>query len=251
MSSQIPVACRDCKREGHQVRDCRIRIIQFSVFNRKCPRELALAELGTGERTIPPPSPRLPKTVAGDQYLEIPLNQIFWKEPIRKAIKEEDIKNIAMSFTCHGQIEPIVVDPWWSPRRGGEGEGMYEGVVGRLRYEGMKFRKGATILARIHPFKDEREIIEWQLAENLHRRDLTAIEKAEAYRQLYEEIKKRTGSEQGVISAITKSLEELTGEKQAASTVYEYMQISELPQDVKEVITPERNVGVKHGRELL
>jgi len=253
MSAPIPVACKDCKREGLTLRDCRIRIINYAVFNRRCPRELAgvpvvteaakearRAEAPTTYIPTPPPLP-----AAGDQYVEIPLNRIFWKESIRKAVKEEDIKNMAMSFTCHGQIEPIVVAP---PNE----EGLYRGVVGRLRYEGMKSRMGATILARVHPFKDEREIIEWQLAENLHRVDLPAMDKAEAYRQLYEMQRDESGKIYGeqVVGALAKRIEGLTGGKQAERTIYKYIQMSYLPEGVKDFAV-DGKIGVEHGQQLL
>lgn len=231
--SYAPFTCAGCTKAGREVAECRIRVYQFSPHGRKCARE----------------EPEKPKVIAeagGDQYLEIPLELIYWREPIRKAIREEDVQNIAMSFTCHGQIEPIVVKP---PNE----EGMYDGVVGRLRYEGMRFRHGKTILARVHRFKSAREVREWQLAENLHRRDLTAIERAEAYRELYESLKEEFGGvkDKHIVSTIAKSLEELTGEKQAERSIRKYIQVSkDLPEEVKKTVTND-HFGIAHAEQLL
>jgi ParB family chromosome partitioning protein len=73
---------------------------------------------------------------------------------------------MASSLRLHKQIEPIVVKP-------PDEDGKYEGVIGRLRYEGAKHAHLKTILARVRHFKSLREVREWQLVENLHRRQLT------------------------------------------------------------------------------
>lgn len=158
--SSLPPQCRECTKNEAEADICRIRQVQFAVFGRKCPRE----------------EPEKPKVIAedvvGDRYLELPLELVYWKDPVRKDIRREDVDAMATSFTCHGQIEPIVVS-------GPDEEGRYEGVCGRLRYEAMRRFQGRPILARVHRFELALEKREWQLAENLHRRSLTALQRAE------------------------------------------------------------------------
>jgi ParB family chromosome partitioning protein len=182
-----------------------------------------------------------------DYYEELLLDSILWKDPVRKAVREEDIQNMATSFVCHGQIEPIVVKPTGK-------NGLYEGVVGRLRYEGAKHANRSTILARVHQFRSDSEVLEWQLAENLHRVDLSAIDKAEAYRQLYE-IHRETVPEAksiDIVSSVAKSLEEFTGERPAEKTIFHYLKLaSDLPEETKNLLTGETKFGVRHGLEIL
>lgn len=40
--SEIPAACRGCTKTEAQVDMCRIRIYQFTVFGKKCPRETSV-----------------------------------------------------------------------------------------------------------------------------------------------------------------------------------------------------------------
>jgi len=184
--------------------------------------------------------------VAGDKYLELPTDVIVWKDPIRD-IRKEDINNMAASFTCHGQIEPIVVD--WPHE-----EGKYEGVCGRLRYEAMKRFPGKPILARVHRFKSAREKREWQLAENLHRRDLTAIQKADAFKELYESYRDELGGvhDKHIVSTLAESLQEISGEKAPAErTIQKYIQVArELPNEVKKTVTGD-GFGLRHAEQLL
>lgn len=182
-----------------------------------------------------------------DQYVELQPNLIFWKDPIRKEIPAEDINSMATSFMMHGQIEPIVVE-------GPDQIGKYEGICGQMRYEAVKHFQGKPILARVHKFKHSREKREWQLAENLHRRDLTAMQRAEAYKELYDSMRAEYGGEvkdKNIVFTIAKRQEELTGEKPAERTVEKYIQVArELPEDVKKSVTGDA-FGIRHAEQLL
>lgn len=232
----LPSACMDCRKTDREVEGCRIRLVQFSVYGRKCPRE-------------EPEKPKVAAEVESDQYLEIPLEQIYWKKPIRDVFKQQDIVDMASSLRLHQQIEPIVVKP-------PDEDGRYEGVIGRLRYEGAKHAHLKTILARVHKFKSLREVREWQLVENLHRRQLTELERDEAYRELYDIIKQERGGvyDQHVVKDIAKKIEELTGEKPAERTIQKRIKIArELPQRVKEALktVTSDGFGIRHAEQLL
>jgi len=159
---------------------------------------------------------------------------------------QEDIQRMAQSLRVHGQIQPIVVKPQ-------NGEGLYEGVCGRLRYEGAKHAHIPEILARIHKFASESEVRAWELAENLHRRDLTAVQKAEGFKELYDSYRKELGGVKGkeIVSTIAQTQEDFDGEKPSEKTIYDYMHLCDLPNEVKEKIHINVNFGVAHGLELL
>lgn len=169
-----------------------------------------------------------------DKYISIPPSNIVWKTPIRD-FGDEDIKNMATSLQIHGQIQPIVCKP---PNR----EGLYEGVVGRLRYEGTKYARIPEVLVRVHEFKDEDEVLEWQLAENLHRRQLADHQKIETIQKLAELRKKHSPGE-SVIKGIVTAIQESTGEKKPEGTIKKALSVAQrLKKGVKTVLhrTPEK-----------
>jgi len=229
-------ACVGCERTEKEIEECRIYQYRFKALMKQCPKQ------------GPEPPKVIAEVVGGDRYLEIPTDLIVWKDPIRKDIKDEDVKDMATSFTMHGQIEPIVVD---GPDEGGK----YEGVCGRLRYEAMKRFPGRPILARVHKFMHPREKREWQLAENLHRRDLTTLQRAEAYQELYKSMREEFGGvhDKDIVGTIAKRQEELTGEEAPAEkTIHHYIRIAkELPEEIKRKVSPVSIFGIRHGLELL
>lgn len=157
-----------------------------------------------------------------DEYKEIEIDKIEWKDLVRPAIKESDIKAMSMSFLTHTQIQPIVVKPM-------DKHGKYEGVIGRLRYQASVFGKRKTIEARIHYFRDESEVKSWQLAENLHRVDLSVVEKSDAWEALYGRIKKEVPevkTDKPIITAMATSVHEMTNIKVAEKTIREYLRIA-------------------------
>lgn len=227
-------ACVGCEKTEKEIEECRIYQYKFKVFDKRCPRQ------------GPQPPKVIAEDVAGDQYLELPLELIYWKEPIRREITEEDVNDMSTSLVCHGQIHHIVVKP-------PDEKGTYEGVIGRLRYEGTKRHHGRTILARAHRFRDEAEVREWQLAENLHRRELSITQRADAYAKLRELLRQKMPhvDDEHIVSTMTKSLEEMTGEEPSKDKVWEYLRISaSLSESVKKIVDRGK-LGVRHVREIL
>jgi ParB/RepB/Spo0J family partition protein len=180
-----------------------------------------------------------------DEFKEIPLDEIYW--PDSTDITEQQINNMAASILVHGQIEPVVVCPH-------DEKNQYRGVVGRLRWEGMKYRwrgepEGKTILARIHHFKDESEILMWQLAENLHRREVTAMQKAHQYRELHTLLTKEH-NEEATLGTLVSAIEESTGNPESVKTVQHYLSLTKLEPRTQEVLTSEK-LPLRAGLELL
>ena len=184
-------------------------------------------------------------TMSTDLHEEILLDKIFW--PDSTDITQEQIHNMAASIRVHGQVEPIVVCP-------PDGKGMYRGVCGRLRYEGMKFGwqgspQDKTILARVYAFKGDVEMRMWQLVENLHRRDITAMQRALQYRSLYTLLKKEHG-EEATVQTLVMAIEDCTGNKQSKETVKHYLSLTTLQPETQEALTGER-MPLRYGLELL
>jgi len=150
-----------------------------------------------------------------DEFRLVPLESIEWKISLREFAGQE-IVDMGASLRVHGLIEPIVCHP--------DGEGKYLGVCGKLRFLGAKHAGLKDILARVHRFSGEDEMLEWALAENLHRRDLSALERAESYARLAE-LRKKCFPEESVVEGIAMSIEQLTGTKPAAQTVRKYLEI--------------------------
>jgi len=227
-------ACANCKKKDAEIGECRIYQYKFKVFGKRCPRQ------GLEKPKV------VAEDVAGDQYLELPLALIYWKEPVRTAIKQEDIQSMAVSLRVHKQIQPVVVKPV-------DENSLYEGVVGRLRYEGAKHARLKSVLARVHCFESSRQVLEWQLAENAHRRDLTEIERDDALARLHALHREEKGGvyDKAIVNSIAKTIEEQTGEKPSEKTVWQRIEIAKnLPEEVKKTLNV-KSFGVGHGIQLL
>lgn len=169
-----------------------------------------------------------------DEFKLVPVDKIHWKSSIRNFTRE-DVMNMGASLRTHGQLSCIIVKPE-------DREGMFEGVIGRLRFEGARHAHLETVLVRIHKFKDEDEVLEMQLCENLHRKSMTALEKAAAYGRLAQ-LRRRRFNEESVVQGISMSIEGLTGNKPAAQTVRKYLEI-----DAK-IGKEARNVSLRREQE--
>ena len=98
----------------------------------------------------------------------------------RRAISEDDVRDLAQSIGEKGILQPILV------RRAPEDPSFYEIIAGERRWR-------AAQLARLHELPvivkelSNSEVLEVALVENLQRRDLTPMEEGESYRRLMDE----------------------------------------------------------------
>lgn len=119
----------------------------------------------------------LPLDADGDAspagMVHVPLDQIDVNpyQP-RRDFEERELRELAESVRLHGVIQPVVV-------RGVEGR--FQLVAGERRFRAAKLAGIDRIPARVLEL-DDRQTFEIALIENLQRRDLNAIEKAEAFR---------------------------------------------------------------------
>lgn len=97
----------------------------------------------------------------------------------RKVFDEEALQELADSIKEHGVFQPVIL------KKSIKG---YEIVAGERRVKASSMAGKTTIPAIIRDFSDT-EMMEIALLENLQRENLNAIEEAQAYRKLLDELK--------------------------------------------------------------
>ncbi len=110
-----------------------------------------------------------------------------------------DLDELAESIKAQGVVQPIVVTP--------RTDGDYTIVAGERRWRAAG-RAGLTeVPVAIREVRDDRQLLEMALVENLQRTDLNPVEEAEAYRRLgsdfgmsHEEIARRVGKGRATVS---------------------------------------------------
>jgi ParB/RepB/Spo0J family partition protein len=100
-------------------------------------------------------------------------------EPVNE--KDPEIIELSKSITKYGVMQPILVRP------NGQG-GKYELIFGHRRLVAGKLSKLETIPSNIKAVKDD-EILEYQVTENLQRKDVHPMDEAVAFKSLIEKKK--------------------------------------------------------------
>jgi len=142
----------------------------------------------------------------------------------REEFGEESLDRLAQGILKHGLLQPIVVRP--------SGDG-FEVVVGERRFRAAKKAGLLEIPAVIQAYED-RDVIEVSLVENLHREELSAVEKGRACLNLVAKYPEMFPS----ASAIAERL------GYSASVVRDWMQLAEdTPRELQKLIGPETYRG--------
>lgn len=168
------------------------------------------------------------EVVAGEKVEKIPVRDIKPNpyQP-RKEFKKEALEELAESIKEHGVLQPVVV------RKQGKG---YELVVGERRFRAAKMALKKEIPAIIREF-DQQQMMELAILENLQREDLTALEEAEAYQNLMENL---NFTQEKLAQRLGKSRPYIANQVRLLS----------LPKDVQQLIA-EQIITPGHGRTLL
>jgi ParB family chromosome partitioning protein len=96
----------------------------------------------------------------------------------RTEFDDTQLEELAASIRIQGMIQPLIVTP--------TGKGTYTIVAGERRWRAAQ-RAGLTVVpVVVRQVRDDRELLELALVENLQRADLNPMEEAEAYRTLQE-----------------------------------------------------------------
>lgn len=145
----------------------------------------------------------------------------------RKEIDPQEIAQLAESLTNHGLLQPIVV------RRH---NGQYQLIAGERRLRAAKLAGWQSVPARVVN-ADDRQLAELAIVENLQRKDLNALEKAECFHRYLEEY--------GVTQ------EELANRLSLdRSTVANFIRLLDLPHAVQQALR-ENRITQGHARALL
>ena len=144
----------------------------------------------------------------------------------RKIFDEEKLKELAQSISLYGVIQPIIV------KKSIKG---YEIIAGERRYRASVMAGKTTIPAIIRDFSDE-EMMEIAILENLQRENLNAVDEANAYKTLMENLHL---TQDQVSKRVNKSRSHITN----------ILGILTLPEDVKKQIA-ENKITMGHARVL-
>lgn len=147
----------------------------------------------------------------------------------RRRFDEEALRELSESIAARGVVQPILVRP--AP----EGRG-YQLVAGERRWRASQ-RAGLHQIPAIVRDLDETETFTIALIENIQRQDLTAIEEADAYARLRDQL----GHSQDAIG-------QMTGKSR--SHIANILRLLELPESVRDLIASGK-LGMGHARALI
>jgi ParB family chromosome partitioning protein len=189
-----------------------------------------LSALIPAARPAPVPAPASPPAPARDlarpTELDIDLLAPNPRQP-RQHIEETHLDELAQSIRSHGLIQPIVV------RRVDE---RYEIVAGERRWRAAQRAGLLKVPVVVRNVPDEK-LLEVALIENIQRENLNAIEEAQAYRRLTDELGL---SQEQVASAVGKD----------RATVANYIRLLKLPAEVRNDLAA-GSLSMGHARAIL
>lgn len=123
-------------------------------------------------------APPTPKDRHGPAFLEdLPIGSIVLAKNVRE-LRPEDVEELARSIEQVGVLNPVDVS---MGKPGTPGDLKYTLVAGHRRVAAAKIAKLRTIPARVFELTPE-EVVEFQLTENLQRKDLSELEEARAFK---------------------------------------------------------------------
>ena len=146
----------------------------------------------------------------------------------RKYFDEVALDELTASISEKGLISPLTVR---------EVKGGYELIAGERRWRALKCLKKRTVPVYVLNTKDESDIIEMALIENLQREDLNAVEEAEAYAVLN---KKYNLSHEAIAKAV--------GKKRV--TISNALRLLKLPFDIRKSLI-DKKISAGHARAIL
>ena len=146
----------------------------------------------------------------------------------RKYFDKVALDELTASISEKGLISPLTVR---------EIKGGYELIAGERRWRALKYLKKRTVPVYVLHTKDESDIIEMALIENLQREDLNAVEEAEAYAVLN---KKYNLSHEAIAKAV--------GKKRV--TISNALRLLKLPFDIRKSLI-DKKISAGHARAIL
>lgn len=164
-----------------------------------------------------------------NQVVKVPVSAIVPNrfQP-RKVFNADNIAELASTIEQHGLLQPIILREYENQK--------YEIIAGERRFRAIQTLKWAELPAIVQTM-DDHETASMALIENLQREELTAVEEAQAYKDLMK------------LNDFTQaSLAEKMGKSQ--SFVANKLRLLKLSQPVQEAIM-NHEISERHGRSLL
>jgi ParB family chromosome partitioning protein len=145
----------------------------------------------------------------------------------RTVWNDDDLLELAESIRANGIIQPIIVRPF---------QGRYQLIAGERRFRAAQMASLSAIPALVRDVTDE-QLFEWSLVENIHRRDLNAIERAKAYQRYV-----------NAFSLTQAEAAQRLGEDR--SVIANHMRLLDLPEDVRQMLV-DGKLSMGHARAIL
>jgi ParB family chromosome partitioning protein len=147
----------------------------------------------------------------------------------RSMMHPEELQDLTASIREHGVLQPLIVTP-------GDMQGRYILIAGERRLQAARLAGLASVPVLVRQATDQQRL-ELAIIENVQRSDLSALEQAEAYRQLAEDFEL---SHEDIAARVGKSRVAVTNT----------LRLLKLPDAVKNALI-EGRVSEGHARALL
>jgi ParB family chromosome partitioning protein len=147
----------------------------------------------------------------------------------RSMLHPEELQDLTASIREHGVLQPLIVTP-------GDMQGRFVLIAGERRLQAARLAGLASVPVIVRPATDQQRL-ELAIIENVQRSDLSALEQAEAYRQLAEDFHL---SHEEIAARVGKSRVAVTNT----------LRLLKLPDAVKNALI-EGRVSEGHARALL
>ncbi len=166
----------------------------------------------------------------GNGVILIPVEKVLPnpRQP-RNMMHPESLEELTQSVREHGVLQPLIVTL-------GETDDIYVLIAGERRLEAARLAGLATVPVLVREATDQQRL-ELAIIENVQRSDLSALEEAEAYRQLAEDFGL---SHEGIAARVGKSRVAVTNT----------LRLLRLPDSVKNALI-EKRISEGHARALL
>jgi ParB family chromosome partitioning protein len=147
----------------------------------------------------------------------------------RRSVHPEELEELTASIREHGVLQPLIVTV-------GNTDGQYILIAGERRLQAARLAGLASVPVLVRQATDQQRL-ELAIIENVQRSDLSALEEAEAYRQLAEDFDL---SHEDIAARVGKSRVAVTNT----------LRLLRLPDSVKNALIESR-ISEGHGRALL
>ena len=147
----------------------------------------------------------------------------------RRDMHAEGLQELTESVKEHGVLQPLIVTP-------ADVEGQYVLIAGERRLRAARLAGLASVAVIVRQASDQQRL-ELAIIENVQRADLSALDEAEAYRQLAEDF---SLSHEDIAAKVGKS----------RTAVTNTLRLLRLPDSIKNALIEER-ISEGHARALL